>query len=244
MAEVEHTVAVTAYFERERDDYLLKPPTTYAVIEVKPPIDPGDDFTFKRAILGQEWCLVDLRKLFATASAIVFLAESSIPDQDHRHEDIAVMARRIGELANNPQAVLRLMEDRPFPEQPKPTLELGIVQEERLEERPTEEEPVADLPGSDDLVADTATVHLAPVSVPPLTISVPALSELEDGDSKVIDFPPVTGGLGSEAREEPEPSVFGPAAARLTGFAPKAPPLPWPPQTGDGRHARKDQTDN
>lgn len=119
------TATVTSFVERGIDHFLMKPPTSYGVIVVRPPVEPGE--LFKRAVLGKEWCLVDIQLLFKTGRATVFLAESSIEEQAARHQDIEDIARRLGELANRPESALRLMEEKPFaePDKPEPVLQIG-----------------------------------------------------------------------------------------------------------------------
>lgn len=237
---VEHTVAITAYLEEKRDDYNFKAPTTYAVATVEPPIYVDDETILRQIVLGDEWTRVNITKLYANAKAAVFRVESSAPELEERHENIAVIAQRLGHMANSPQDVLAMMKERVFAEQkPEPRLEV-------VREIPSPNEDEASVLASPEAEPKEGgvTVRLAPVEIPPLTGNVPPPPTLLDSNVKPQDLPPVRLPDVVTPQEPDQPTAFGPPRAGFTRLAPEARILPWPPQSADGRHARKEQTDN
>jgi hypothetical protein len=111
----EHTVKVTSFTEYHPN---FENRTTGGIV-VEPPVTSGDGY--KSAVLGRDRYLVDLRHVENTATASVFLAESGrVGGPESRQADIRTIADRIGQLANNPESVIQMVESNPFPTPPKP----------------------------------------------------------------------------------------------------------------------------
>ncbi len=90
-----------------------------AGITVQPPLRVGDTEAFQRVILGMDQYGVMLKEVASTPDTTLFIAGA---EQDDKRKDkeaceaaIEVIRSRIARLANNPDRILSLMAENPFP---------------------------------------------------------------------------------------------------------------------------------
>lgn len=104
---------VTGFTKRGGGCYGQMPGKTLGGIIVKPPVEAYE--LFKSAVLGKDGYKVVLNEVVTTHESSVFIAESSRGAEEDQKADIALIANRIGQLADAPETVMQTIDENPFP---------------------------------------------------------------------------------------------------------------------------------
>jgi hypothetical protein len=107
-----HEVKV-AQISRPRTPYGQEGPSTVGSIIIKPPITPGE--FFDTAIRGRDGHGVNFTHVLTTSEETIFVAGSSLETPEKRETAIYIVADRINRLVNEPERVIELINENPFP---------------------------------------------------------------------------------------------------------------------------------